>query len=99
MSATVLERDMLRTRVPERDMSVTTFLHASTFAPRGQPWTAVWCGTPPALVWLHFWRGATTPGGLAEAHDHILAQVQRGEIPDQASGERRAATEEGPRDA
>src|SRR4051812_2127292 len=89
MSATTRERDMLKTTVPERDMSVVTTLRA----PRARlarpehdaPWTAVWAGERTRLVWLHFWPGPTTPGGLAEAHEHVVAQVRTGQVPAQGT--------------
>jgi hypothetical protein len=86
------ECDMLKTRLPERAMRVTTWLH--TTAPRASaPWTAVWHdpdgdgGPSLSLEWLHFWPGPTTPGGLAEAHEAIVAQVERGLVPAQCQDE------------
>lgn len=72
---TVRACGMLTTRIDARDSSVTTCLGAR------RPWVAVWQGPAPACVFLRFYEGRTTPGGLAEAHQAIVAQVREGTLP------------------
>jgi hypothetical protein len=77
---TILEREMLKTRIEERGMDVTTFLNQGHRLRHA--WTAVWLGPHEveAMVWLHFWQGPTTLGGLAEAHESVVSQVRSGQI-------------------
>jgi hypothetical protein len=81
-SETVLEREMLKTRIDERDMSVTTFLNQGRLLRHA--WTAVWSGPHEAMVWLHFWQGRTMLGGRAEAHEAVVSQVKAGTLPARA---------------
>lgn len=56
----------------------------------GPPETRIWDLSAPgppsapaaAPLWQRTYRGAVTPGGLAEAHQHVVAQCRRGALTD-----------------
>jgi hypothetical protein len=79
MPQTNLERDVLKTRIAERDVDVITRLQ-TPWHPERRPSTAVWTLGRTQLLWLRVYEGPTTAGGLEEAHNSVVQQLRRGAL-------------------
>lgn len=84
MAETILEHGLLKTTIEECDMCIRTAVEDRARTPHsGRAWTTVLAGRGlcAAVVWAHVYAEPTTPGGLEEAHNSIVAQVRAGTLP------------------
>jgi hypothetical protein len=68
-------------RFEDQDFDVQTAVRPLRRRRGWRGWTAVWAADRSALLWLRMYDGPTTPGGLAEAHEHVVDTLRRGALP------------------